>query len=220
MQLQKFKKWLWRAYVYDRDAFTADAEKFFKPEAQVDGWCSPPLMGILNFITSQCLDKGEAYLEIGVYAGRSFVAALKGNRTHGYAIDNFWDDENRVLNFRNNIRSFGVAERCSLFCGDSIEFNLELPKIGLLFYDGNHDRGHTIENLNHFEKHLSDEAVIIVDDIEIEAGLGHTCFPGYDMISNTPVLDDTIEWLKNHPKCELFMLTPWTFKQAVIVYSR
>jgi predicted O-methyltransferase YrrM len=220
MQIQKFQEWFWRAYVLDRPAFIASAEEFFKKESQIEGWSAPPVMGILNFITSQCLDKNESYLEIGVYAGRSFTSALKGNTVHGYAIDNFWDSETLLSSFQDNIKSFGVHERCGLFHGDSMQFDINLPKIGLMFYDGNHDRGHTIENLNHFEKYLSDQAIVIVDDIEIEAGLGHSCYPGYDMVSNMPVLDDLIQWLREHPKCELFMLTPWTFKQAILIYRR
>lgn len=207
-------------YCRNKGQFLLQAEKHFEKECSIDGWASPGLMSLLNVAVGQCMARDEHYLEIGTYAGRSLIGALKDNDALAYVIDNFWDSESLLPKFQANIASFNVQERVAYHHGNAETCDLEFPKIGVMLYDANHDRGYTHFNLTKFERFLADEAIIIIDDFEIEAGLGHMPLPGYVMKSVTPVLDDTIQWLREHPKSDLMLLTPWTFKQAWIHYKR
>lgn len=207
-------------YCRHKEQFLSEAVKRFGEESLIDGWASQGLMSFLNFAVGQCMADDEHYLEIGTYAGRSLIGALKENNALAYTIDNFWDSELLLPKFEANLSKFKVQDRVAYYNGNAETCTLELPKIGVMLYDANHDRGYTHFNLTKFERFLADEAIIIIDDFEIEAGLGHTPYPGYFMKSVTPVMDDTIQWLREHPKSDFMLLTPWTFKQAWIHYRR
>jgi predicted O-methyltransferase YrrM len=218
--IAKFINVVGHKYFRNKDQFLLEAEIRFKKECSIDGWASAGLMSLMNQAVGECISPDEYYLEIGTYAGRSLAGALQGNHALAYVIDNFWDSQSLLPTFKHNIKTFAIDDRVAYYEGNAETFTESLPKIGVMFYDANHDRGYTHFNLNKFESFLSDEAIIIIDDLEIEAGLGHTTYPGYEMKSMTPVLDDTIQWLREHPKSDLMMLTPWTFKQAWIHYRR
>ena len=207
-------------YYRGKDSFVLEAQKQFEHELSIDGWAAPGFMKLLNIAVSDCMYQDEYYLEIGTYAGRSLAGALQGNKVNAYVIDNFWDSETLLPSFEKTLTRFNLKDRVAYYNGNAETCQADLPQIGVMLYDANHDRGHTHFNLNKYERFLSDEAIIIVDDLEIEAGLGHKEFPGYVMKSMTPVMDDVIQWLREHPKCDLIMVSPWTFKQAIIHYRR
>jgi predicted O-methyltransferase YrrM len=211
---KKFIDWL-RAVQLDDLAELSKNE--FRAEDAIGGWAALPLMKILNFAVGECMEPDEIYLEIGTYAGRSLIGALKNNAARAQAIDNFWDNDQLKPAFEANIKSFGVADRVSLYNGNAEDFDLLIPRVGVYLYDANHDRGYTHFNLEKFKHYLSDEAIIIVDDIKIPAGQGHTCKAGYQMVTNMPVADDLQQWLQeNHTNIEPICMTPWTYGQAIM----
>src|SRR5689334_21610674 len=63
--------------------------RLLDPSPGVQGMSSIRKLKLLSLAFS-CLDRGEAYLEIGTFQGKSLIAALKGNAPHpAYACDNF-----------------------------------------------------------------------------------------------------------------------------------
>jgi predicted O-methyltransferase YrrM len=178
-------------------------------------------MKILNYAVTECLEPGEIYLEIGTYAGRSVIPALKGNKARAYVIDNFWDSKQLKPTFQRNIERFRVADRIDLYDGDAEDFNQPLPgTVGVYLYDANHDRGFSHFNLEKFKPYFSKRAIIIVDDIMISAGQNHKCKAGYRVISSTPVADDVDQWIKDNPDTiRPLCVTPWTYGQAIMLYE-
>lgn len=218
LHAKEFCRWL-RAL--REDEFVPRAAERFVDESKIDGWAAVGLMHILNYAITNCLASDESYLEIGTYAGRSLISGLKDNTATAHVIDNFWDSSTLKSTFESNLRLFGLNDRVTLHAVDAESFDLALPKIGVFLYDANHDRGYTHFNLGRFEKYLSDEAIIIVDDIKIEAGVGHKCMDGYCMQSKYPVLDDVQQWCaENQYSVTPLAMTPWTFGQAIMLYRR
>ncbi|MCI0560216.1 MAG: class I SAM-dependent methyltransferase [Nitrososphaera sp.] len=203
------------------DEFTPKAAERFVAESRIDGWAAAGLMYVLNHAITHCLASDESYLEIGTYAGRSLIGGLKDNAATAHVIDNFWDSPTLRSTFEDNLRLFGVRDRVTLHAVDAESFDAVLPKIGVFLYDANHDRGYTHFNLKRFERYLSDEAIVIVDDLKIEAGVGHKCMNGYSMQSRHPVLDDVQQWCaENQYSVTPLAMTPWTFGQAIMLYRR
>lgn len=219
---QKFVDWLDRELRHNAESFVKNAEAEFAAESSLEGWAALPLMKVLNYAVSECLAPNEIYLEIGTYAGRSVIPALKGNNARAFVIDNFWDSEQLKPTFQRNVERFHVADRIDLYDGDAESFNQPLPgTVGVYLYDANHDRGFSHFNLEKFKPYLSDNAIIIVDDIRIPAGRGHKCKDGYVMKSGTPVIDDVEQWvMENRDNARPICVTPWTYGQAIIVYKR
>lgn len=219
---QKFVHWLERELRSNAEAFVKNAELEFAAESSLEGWAAIPLMKILNYAVSECLQDGEIYLEIGTYAGRSLIPALKNNNARAYVIDNFWDSATLKPMFQRNVERFGVQDRIDLYDGNAEDFNQPLPgKIGVYLYDANHDRGFSHFNLEKFKPYLSEQAIIIVDDVRIPAGVGHKCKDGYQMKSNMPVLDDVDQWcMENSGVTWPICITPWTYGQIIIAYNK
>lgn len=204
---QEIKKW-------------ADIRFIKEADISIGGWCDAGLMSVLNYAITYCLDPGEQYLEIGTFTGRSLIGALKDNNVQSVVIDPFIDGIKVFQEWSNNVEKFNVKDRivlhnepCELFVG-------QLPPIGVFFYDGNHDSGHTYEGLKRFEKYLSNKAIIIVDDYYIFGGNEQKVFPGHQLDVNTPVKTDVSRWLReNTNKASLLDITPWCNGQAIIIYE-
>ncbi|MCG8432018.1 MAG: class I SAM-dependent methyltransferase, partial [Candidatus Omnitrophica bacterium] len=114
---------------------------------------------------------------------------------------------------------FDVRSRITLHQAYSENFDQELPKIGVLFYDGNHDHGFTYESLVKFTPFLADEALIIVDDYEIVGGNDQKPYEGYGPHPK-PVKSDVDRWLRENEQSSLVQITPWTHQQAIIAFKR
>lgn len=216
---REFQAWLANSYA-DQDTFLEVAEDFQDIQEATHGWAANGLMYLLN-ASLDFMEDDEQYFELGTYGGRSLAGALRGNQHKAQVIDAF-------LNCPANIRpsweeamlQFDVRDRITLHETLAEEFDAPLPPIGVFFYDGNHDAGHTYEGLKRFEQNLADHAIIIVDDIRIKAGLEQTPFPGHTHW-DYPVERDVYRWLKeNEDKATLLLITPWTFQQAIISYER
>jgi predicted O-methyltransferase YrrM len=193
-------------------------------ELTIPGWCPVELMQKLNKIVSE-MPKNQFYLEIGSFCGRSLVAALKENNAQAYVID---PQDLKVGNttteiwWNKTVLDFGVKDRIKLYKCKTEEFNGNLRKpIGVFFYDGNHDSGHTYEALNKFAKFLANDAIIIVDDYNIHGGNEQTPFPGHKVDINCPVKVDTDRWIQeNKDHIVDVKYTDWLNGQAIICWSK
>lgn len=130
---------------------------------------------LINFACNS-MNRGEFYLEVGTYTGYTLVSAGYQNNSLVVGIDDFSikdigrypvDEVRRRL--RNNIKEYGNQN--SQFIESNVK-DLSLlehvkGKLAVLFIDGTHDYDSVKENLEKFKDILSEDAVIIFDDIQI-----------------------------------------------------
>lgn len=191
----------------------------FEAEEKIQGWCPVELMTVLNDVVTR-MPNGEQYLEIGTFCGRSLAAALKGNQARAIVIDplDLWTQNGFIWEiFAKTLANFGLNSRVTLYQEKSETFSEDLPKIGVFFYDGSHDSGHTYESLNKYLPFLADKSTIIVDDYNIFGGEGQVVYPGHELDLNIPVKIDTERWIREH-KDIIFAVTytNWLNGQAII----
>ena len=177
---------------------------------------------MLNYAVG-CLDAQESYLEVGTFCGGSLAGAMQGNTAIAQVIDPLhhttakgtcWDIWNSVIDEQ------GLRDRVVLhreFC-EKVDPE-KIPEIGVYFYDGDHNSGHTYEGLKRFESRLSDRAIVIVDDYLIGGGV-HEPFPGHELDTKLPVKSDTDRWVAETDAATLVTVTSWFNAQAVIIYER
>ena len=208
----------------DRDSLEATSRDLYNEVVvNTGGWASTAKMHILN-TALRCMEADEQYLEIGSYVGRSLVGALLDNDKSAQVIDPFelfLPDGNTIHKaWTKAITDFGVADRVNLHKTLCADFNSGLPPIGVYYYDGDHDSGHTYEGLKKFEQYLTDSALIIVDDYLIFGGNAQTPYPGHSVDVETPVKTDTDRWVAETKEAELVCILPWEDQSAVIRYER
>jgi predicted O-methyltransferase YrrM len=132
------------------------------------GMIVPNKMAMIRYAAS-LLEPDEIYLEAGVLQGMSMICATKDNDVHAVGVDNWsqfpTSQGNDVLTKKNLIEA-GVADRVIL-----IEDNIHrvlltrvFPKVGVYYYDANHDFFETLAGLEEILPHLAKDALIIVDD--------------------------------------------------------
>jgi predicted O-methyltransferase YrrM len=133
-------------------------------------------LALVNLAASR-LGPDESYVEAGTYMGASLIAAARGNPGLDLvAIDNFRFRPMTVAGrslpaasraaFEANLERFDV--QATLLEGNSLEVlgsgALAGRKVGVFYYDACHDYEPQLEALRLVEPHLTDEALLIVDD--------------------------------------------------------
>jgi predicted O-methyltransferase YrrM len=223
--VNKFKQWFQDDCMDRVAAFNVESESEFPISRfdSVNGWCTPSTMKLINFAVTECLEGGEEYLEIGSYCGRSIIAALLNNNKRAQVIepfDLFLEDGVFIQSlWDRNVNQFGVRDRITLHKIKCVEFNESLPPVGVLYYDGNHDSGHTYHSLRAFESYLADNAIILVDDYHAIGGPQRRRWPGW-LPAYKPVKEDVDRWLMETENAKLIGIAPWINHQAVIIYKR
>lgn len=136
----------------------------------------PDVPGMLSLRKQQLLNlafgllpPGEAYLEVGTFAGKSLISAMLHSPVRTvYAVDNFSEFEgNSLSTTQAHLARYGMLERVHFLDCDFREAltpgRIETP-IGLYFYDGAHDEESQHMAIRLVEPLLADEALVIVDD--------------------------------------------------------
>jgi predicted O-methyltransferase YrrM len=200
-----------------------EAQRFQEVVSKTDGWASCGKLLVLNQAVSY-LEDGEQYLEIGSYCGRSIAGTLLGNNAQAQVIDPFElflpDGLSIYSRWHKAITDFGVADRVKLHKTLSANFHEQLPPIGVAYFDGDHDSGHTYESLKQFEPYLADKAIVICDDYFLFGGYHQKPFPGHQVVVQHPVQVDVERWLLETPSATLICLLPWEQSSALIRYER
>jgi predicted O-methyltransferase YrrM len=180
-------------------------------------------MQLINNITSNFMNDSDYYLEVGSYRGKSLIAALYQNQIRAYVIEAFEKHLPDGLNIKRiwneNIDIFKIRDRITLFEEDYRLFHEDLPSISFLYYDANHDSGHTYEALKKLENYLADQAIIMVDDYYIKEWPQPLSYPGYEK-TLLPVKIDVDRWLIENQYCKLIKITNWINGQAIMIYNR
>lgn len=142
------------------------------------GLSSPKLGKILNF-SGRFLEPDEVYCEIGTFTGYTLISASHDNsKSEFIGIDNMRllgekttkENQDWVRNrLKINMDHFKYGNQRYI---ESDYKNVTLSKkIGVFFIDGHHTREEVVENFQWAYDKLSDQALILVDDISI-AGVG------------------------------------------------
>ena len=200
---QEFKAWL-----EDWNWGDATDKERWSHLDLINGWTDPGALTMLNTIVRDFFQPGDNYLEIGTYCGKSLCGALQDNQGEAQVIDPFGlvlpDGDAIEAAWRRNVAAQGVNDRVQLHRSTSQSFAGKLPLIGLYYYDGSHEVGDTYHGLTTFEHHLSDRAIIIVDDCAMPE-----------------VAPDIDKYVNTRPQVTLLGQSPFApYNQAVMIFER
>lgn len=110
------------------------------------------------------------YLEVGVYHGSTFCAALHGNKPqYACAIDNFSEFGGSEKVFKENTKKF-VGVDFDFFNRDCFDLTtaqkkkLSGKKINMYMYDGPHSEEDHVKAITEYYDYLDDLFILIIDD--------------------------------------------------------
>ena len=150
---------------------------------RVEGWCSPRLFPIVEFMNSLPINRDGGACEIGVHHGKLYILLNQVIAAHekSYAIDVFdhqhlnidhSGDGNRTV-FVENLIQYDVhkGRNTTILPYDSTDPAVQLDRIitpgsiRFMSIDGGHTPEHTINDLNLASRIISNQGVVILDDI-------------------------------------------------------
>ena len=156
----------------------------------IEGWCCDELFTTIDFFDSLPINKKGGIAEIGVHHGKLFTLlnSIVEPNFNSYAIDIF---DNQTLNidrsgngnlqiFKNNLEKYDVhkGKNTIIISGDSTDTALQLTKtiqpgsLRFISIDGGHTAEHAFNDLKIAEQLISNEGIVIVDDILNHRWLG------------------------------------------------
>ena|ERR1700722_9312703 len=151
--------------------------------SKIEGWCSEQLFHTVDLFDSLPINKNGGVCEIGVHHGKLYLLLnqVTSVGAQSFAVDVF---EEAALNidlsghgsreaFMNNLAQFDVhrGKNTIIIKGDSTDSKLQLEKtigpgsLRFLSIDGGHTAEHTISDLKLANQLISNEGVVILDDI-------------------------------------------------------
>ena len=128
-----------------------------------------------------CSYEDTRYLEVGVYNGSTFCAAIQGNDVTAYASDHWEDrnikpyrddipwkgDEGSLDTFISNVKNIWTDNSDIVVMEGDIRGTSEInfnKNVNTIFYDGEHDAATQTQCLEHILKYTDDEFVLVIDD--------------------------------------------------------
>ncbi len=146
---------------------------------------------VRHFLNNLCSYEDTKYLEVGVYNGSTFCAAIQGNDITAYAADHWrdvdikpirddipWEDqEGSIETFIENVKSVWTDNsNIAILNGDireATEENLD-QKVNTIFYDADHELNSQKSCLNHILPYTENEFILVVDDANLDGVLAST----------------------------------------------
>lgn len=140
---------------------------------------------VRHFLNNLCSYEDTKYLEIGVFNGSTFCAAIQGNDITAYAADHWRDvdiqpiredipwkeEEGSIETFIENVKSVWTDNsNIAILNGDIREAtgeNLD-QKVNTIFYDADHELDTQKSCLQHILPYTEDEFILVVDDANLE----------------------------------------------------
>lgn len=105
------------------------------------------------------------YLEIGVWKGSTFCAAIYNNNVDAICIDNWSEFAGPKKEFETNLNKYKKNNKVKFIESDCFTTNVtNIPKRNIYMYDGRHTEEDQYRALTHFYNCLDDIFVYIVDD--------------------------------------------------------
>ena len=155
------------------EAANTGTTKLTDAEFALEGMSSKRNRILLN----ELVKSGDKYLEIGVFKGSTFVAALyKNNPAYAVAIDNFSQFDPQGVNsntFKRVTTERGITD-ITLLNADCFNLPENLQeyvlnrKFNVYFYDGGHTEQDQYRALFYYYMTLANEFIFIVDDWNYE----------------------------------------------------
>jgi len=126
-------------------------------------------LALLN-LAAACLERDEAYVEIGVFHGASLIAAMLGNEGKRFVgVDSFAFRDASLEKVHANLARFGLTPP-EIVVGDAFELvpagALRDVPIGIWYYDAAHSYEAQVQGLRIAEPLLVPGALVIVDDTD------------------------------------------------------
>jgi len=166
------------------ESFNKSANKdsnFKQSRFNVDGLSSHRVRHLLNYV---CSHKNITYLEVGVYHGSTFCAAIQNNELNAYAVDT-WEEPklqpyiDGKLSFKSNCSSEVFQKNLKNYIGNNkvktINKKAELvdssdveDKVDFIFYDGSHQLQDQKLVLNNLLNLTNDTFLLLVDDANFD----------------------------------------------------
>tara|TARA_B100002019_G_scaffold189418_1_gene163676 strand:- start:2199 stop:3905 length:1707 start_codon:yes stop_codon:yes gene_type:complete len=136
---------------------------------------------VKHFLNNLCSYEDTRYLEVGVYNGSTFCAAIQGNDVTAYASDHWEDknikpyrddipwkgDEGSLDTFISNVKNIWTDNSDIVVMEGDIRGTSEInfnKNVNTIFYDGEHDAATQTQCLEHILKYTDDEFVLVIDD--------------------------------------------------------
>lgn len=131
---------------------------------------------IRNIINNICSNKDIFYLEIGLYRGGTFSAALHQNQIKAIGIDNWsqnWENDQssskeaffaRIDGIKDGNEVKILENDCWQVDLEQIKIFLNNKKINVYLFDGPHDIDDQYNALKYYYDILDDEFIFLVDD--------------------------------------------------------
>ena len=143
---------------------------------------------VRHFLNNICSQEGAVYLEVGVYAGSTFCAAIENNdMVAAYANDNWSqpdlqpgrDDISLDLSdvtmdvFVSNVERFAQNIDVSVIPGDSSNLSVDDfdHKVNIIFYDGDNNEDKMNEFFSKIDSYTDDVFTLIIDDANIQSNV-------------------------------------------------
>jgi len=145
-------------------------DRRFQPVAEdVENLARENNLALLN-LAAACLERDEAYVEIGVFHGASLIAAMLGNEGKRFVgVDSFAFRDASLDRVHANLARFDLVPP-EIVVGDAFELvptgALGDVSIGVWYYDAAHSYEAQLEGLRIAEPLLVSGALIIVDDTD------------------------------------------------------
>ena len=150
---------------------------------------------VRHFLNNLCSQEGAVYLEVGVYAGSTFCAAVQNNdMVAAYANDN-WSQSNLQparedinLSLQNVTVDTFVKNLQENITTDSLDFDIQVLKgdssglgkkdfkhdVNIIFYDGDNSEHKMREFFINMLDFTEDVFTLVIDDANIEANVAIT----------------------------------------------
>ena len=143
---------------------------------------------VRHFLNNICSQEGAVYLEVGVYAGSTFCAAIENNdMVAAYANDNWSqpdlqpgrNDISLDLSdvtmdvFVSNLERFAQNIDVSVIPGDSSNLSVDDfdHKVNIIFYDGDNNEDKMNEFFSKIDSYTDDVFTLIIDDANIQSNV-------------------------------------------------
>ena len=137
----------------------------------IKGMTSKDTRHFYNNILSLELDRPLKYLEVGTWAGSSFISALyKNNTVEAIAIDNwsevFWAEFGGAKQqfIQNLNRYLDKSYKFSFIEKDCFTVDLGDNLFDIYMYDGGHEYEDHLKAITYFKNNLAESSIIIIDD--------------------------------------------------------
>lgn len=162
---------------YTKILLSSDGDALFEAfKVWVGGTTSPKIAKLLNFAVSQ-MDRGECYVETGVFTGATLVSAFWANGKPCVGIDSYSENlkEASILpadviraKARINVQELAFGSKLiEKDFRDVAATEIGMP-IAVSFVDALHTEQEVTANLEWLEPLLADDALIFFDDVNHE----------------------------------------------------